>query len=812
MIIRKLVLYKFKRFFLTNITKLTYAPSNNTQLILGKNGSGKSQLFNQLTPLPPVLKKEFYPDGYKIIEISHKGKEYIISSGYHAPNKHSFIVNGTELNTGGTITVQNDLVKEHFRIDNKINEILLGINNFTIMTPNERKKWISHISRTDYSYAIGVYNDLRSRYSVLSGGVKLLESNLEEYNNILSTNGDRDTLVRDIKELNSVIEELLTNIDHSVENDTISVRDSVLKDTELLRRLSNTNITSRGVLVNSITKAGVTIENTKKIITDIMSDIGKIESMRGDKSKSEYIAMREDLIKRMRSIEDGLTSIGITDIDFKDMKNINDNWGEIRPVLIERLNELERYRDTNSRKEDIDALQSTLDSLNSVYDSLEAKRLKLDTELEHLKEHKSKDAVTCPKCNNIFNPGYSADLEKSLTIEKSKLTELLQTKKEEIARITKLLNTTHTRYEHVKGIRELVYRYNNLKPIWVWLLANTKLTEAGFNIDNKLNQIVVLSNDWKDYISYTDKLKQIDTYIEKLTIQEDTYKQLTSTNLEELRKRLYQHKELLSSTTTLLEDNHKLLTTLDHIDTIKDRLKRNIAKHYAIRNNKLKILKNNYLTDVITKLKETHHDLTVKLNRLDNVNSRLVTDKKKLTEYEHRIKVLKIMLAELSPKEGIIAKSINSFLQVFITDINSIINRVWSYKIELQIPDIEDKDLDYKFKVKVDDNEVIEDINRLSSSMKEIVDLAFRIVFMMHFRINDFPLMLDEFGRTFDKEHQYSAYNAIDKILSSSFTQVFIISHYSENYGMLSDADINILSTDGIDAVSKKYNENLILE
>jgi energy-coupling factor transporter ATP-binding protein EcfA2 len=133
MIIRKLILKGYKRLFLNNIDYLEYTPESNIQILLGSNGSGKSSVLNMLNPLPADIKKEFREDGYKYIEITHRNREYIISSNYKDKNKHSFIVDGLELNTGGTKKVQLDLAYEHFKINPSINNILLGLDSLTTM-------------------------------------------------------------------------------------------------------------------------------------------------------------------------------------------------------------------------------------------------------------------------------------------------------------------------------------------------------------------------------------------------------------------------------------------------------------------------------------------------------------------------------------------------------------------------------------------------------------------------------------------------------------------------------------------------------
>ena len=190
---------------------------------------------------------------------------------------------------------------------------------------------------------------------------------------------------------------------------------------------------------------------------------------------------------------------------------------------------------------------------------------------------------------------------------------------------------------------------------------------------------------------------------------------------------------------------------------------------------------------------------------------KLEQDKKLLEEYKKIEYVVSKMLLELSPTEGLIAKSINSFLSVFVKEMNIVIDKIWTYPVEISTCDItEDSDLDYKFKVTINNSETIEDVSKLSSSVKEIVDLAFRIVFMKYMKLQDYPLYLDEFGATFDATHQKLAYDVIDKIMCSDFRQVFIICHFSNLYGNLQNCDFNVIDPNNIDlGTITIYNEHM---
>ena len=138
---------------------------------------------------------------------------------------------------------------------------------------------------------------------------------------------------------------------------------------------------------------------------------------------------------------------------------------------------------------------------------------------------------------------------------------------------------------------------------------------------------------------------------------------------------------------------------------------------------------------------------------------------------------------------------------------NAIINSVWSYDITLLPCQIsEENDLDYKFRVLIDNNQEVEDVSMLSSSMKDIVDLSFRIIFMKYMHLEHMPLILDEFGITMDDKHRHNVYNIIENTLANNFSQLFITAHFKSMYGRFLDSDIVVLDDKNIDLDNIAYN------
>ena len=103
----------------------------------------------------------------------------------------------------------------------------------------------------------------------------------------------------------------------------------------------------------------------------------------------------------------------------------------------------------------------------------------------------------------------------------------------------------------------------------------------------------------------------------------------------------------------------------------------------------------------------------------------------------------------------------------------------------------------------------IKDVAYLSTSMKDIVDLSFKIVFMKYMKLTHMPLMLDEFGVFMDDTHRNKVYDVIENLLSNNFSQIYFTANFKSIYGRFVDSDINILDDKNLELDDIFYNENL---
>ena len=116
--IQSIELKGYRRLLLKNIRSITLTMTEVVQIILGTNGSGKSSLMWELTPLPPNP-QAYSKQGSKRIVVSQGADTYELFTSF-SPVMCTFIKNGIEdLNPGQTMAVQKDMVIEQVRLVEK---------------------------------------------------------------------------------------------------------------------------------------------------------------------------------------------------------------------------------------------------------------------------------------------------------------------------------------------------------------------------------------------------------------------------------------------------------------------------------------------------------------------------------------------------------------------------------------------------------------------------------------------------------------------------------------------------------------------
>ena len=783
--ILKLILKNYNRLFLNNIKTLELTPSKKINLILGTNGSGKSSLIQETSPMP--FDKNEFTDGYKEFHAEHNNKIYILKQ---ADGKFSFMEDMRELNVSGNRKVQLSLIKAKFNYDSDFHKLFTNVKSFTGMTASDRKAWLIKLSSIDYDYSLAYFKRLLSRDRDIRGTIKVMSNKLVEEQTSLLKDEVKEKYKEDLSVINQLIDLLLVNIDSNNSNNKKIDIDSIMLENDKIFSKILTDI-PYDLLEDKIQEKNNII---KELLFRIKSNLDLLDKYKNLKNKN--ITNIDNLYLRKKELNQKLLLIDAeipVYLNKTFIKSIVHSLQAIKEPLGTVLSNvsLSNIHLTIDEHTELNKTIYTLEeNVKILNNTIEKNRLELELSIS-----KKEEEVTCTSCNTKFNPYYSKTKEESLADKINKDTLLLKETEENLKDKYRIKDLYNSKQEAIKLFYNLYDNNLLIKPIIDSVVSNYNIQEDSLIILKELNHAINKSNAW---ISYSDLLEQIidtDKEIEFLNINVNNSNISSISDLE--------HNIMLDNINIVKEKEE--LKKLESDKEIKKHILNfnNIYHKYMVFRNKeyedsIRELRNEFFRDIISYLRDYKFQLEDSIKKSDIINEKVKMLSNEVTKLEQTSRLLRLAIKALCPNEGLIASSILHFMQVLVEDMNYIINSIWSYPMEIKPCNLEDGELDYMFPVVSDNRGTTDDIGRTSSSMKEIIDLSFKMVAMKYSKLEDYPLFLDEFGATMDMAHRVKAYQAIDNLALDTFSQVFIVSHYSGVYNRFSDADTIVMDSKNI--------------
>jgi hypothetical protein len=325
---------------------------------------------------------------------------------------------------------------------------------------------------------------------------------------------------------------------------------------------------------------------------------------------------------------------------------------------------------------------------------------------------------------------------------------------------------------------------------------------------NDYREDIISALEVKQHLKALNEFKRVkqlttDSNISSISVIRD--------NLTEMEKELHSLNVILAKYRDNAKRLNELKELLDGIYYLKDLLVRTSNS----RNNITNLLKENYRNDAINSMiSEVKVMLSKRENMIASINIQLALVKSledTILELKANEISYKKLIDTLSPSTGLIAEGLTGFINTFIKQVNIFVEKIWSYPLvilPIMVTDEGDCDLDYRFIVKINDGDTIPDISKGSGAMREVIDLAFKIISMKYLGLSRYPVYLDEFARTLDHAHRTTAHKTVvDLITQSDFSQVFIVNHYSDLYMSIRNADMTVLHSENI-IIPKDCNIN----
>ncbi len=801
-----LTLSKYKRFNLNGINKIVFTPKQRSNLILGANGSGKSSLLKELSPLPANSNKDFNEGGYKDITIEFHNSIYRLTSGMLGSTKHQFIKDGEELNDGHTKKIQLQLVKEHFNVTPELQEVFLGHKRFTKMSPAERKKYFTNISTVDYTYAINLFNKTKIRHRDLIGGIKILNHKLSTVKSKIISDEEHQILLKQDRIYKDIITSSLTALSNV---DVTALNISTLEtETDILSKFYK-NFTAMNLITDETEESVKTklyiIENE---ITTLIKEID-VTSIKTEVEHLDSNSLKLTLSSLEKEISD-ITTTMYVDLSIKD---ISFTQSYLVSILVKSYDLIDSIV---SSKVSVD--MSVVSSLKLKLDTLKERERTLSRFIHTLNEdktiieaNKDKDTITCGNCGSSWKEGYDAVTHKLILDKLKNHNDSYEVNVKEILSLEKELSETQSKINDISLFKQL-FNNQELKKILYYLLSDLNISTDGEVVKQRLFKIKESLALWVKLTTLNLELENNKNKLLLILKTEDQINNIQLLNKEELElkiNRAYNNRDRYRLLLKQLKDN---VVMKQKLKESSERLI-GLIKQFTINNKKIITIKRNEsLKNIIEYCKKASDELSLTLNNIlynEKLRDSLTIE---IIELEQREVILKNMVNSLSPNSGLIAKSINAFLGVFITDINKLINKIWTYPLNVLPCSIENGDLDYKFNLSVDGEDSDDDISKGSTGQREIIDTCFKLVSMQYLNMLDYPLMLDEFAASFDIEHRERAMKITETLSTmSNFSQMFTVSHFPEAFIKNSNnVDTVVLSEDNILTTDlKSYNKNI---
>lgn len=817
------------------------------QLILGTNGCGKSSLLAELSP-QPANKEFFEKDGFKIIEIEHKGNIYRLSSHFSPKSHHSFMVNGErELNDGGTATAQKELVKQVFNHTQEIHDLFLGIDRFSSMGGAQRQKWLTMLCPTNYDYAIQTFVKFKERGRDTTGALKRAKERLLTEITKAISKEDEERLSQEVNQIHRELNELqahrapVTNPSSFYESRQNALQGELR---ELSLRLLDTRMTAPnedvrnplrerdewGQLIapvfDSVAQIDSAIERLKHAVTGKEALLNKevrehtrlteaLKTLRktGEQGIAELVGRLKQASDRRQTIlgERRLSIMGLNAnaamAAFVSVEPFLQNLFSTIPENADRKYSASNYEST---KQAIYKLKDNRTNQLTQLQNLNAKKA-------HMEQHKNSGTTTCPKCAHSWFAGFSESEYATLLEKADEQHQHIIHTDETVAKLEVEAEENLQYGNEYRSFVRCTQGCPELNPFWDYLFAE------GF-VTNSPRQALGILNTFRHDLELEMQAAKIATEMAQIDDLIRMVEQTGDMNFSETSDQLgvcTSSIDILTHELTLLRaaltEHARYRKQAIEMNDLAERIKNAMRNLSTTNAEMVEMMRRETIQQCIRQYQSS-------LAQKEEILSYVTLQKSLVEDLKEQVTILtkeeaacKELVKHLSPSEGLIAKGLLGFVRVFVGQMNGLIKKIWTYPLQVMdcgVTGTHGTELDYKFPMIVQNaGKPVTDISKGSTGMQEIVNLAFKVTAMNYLGMSDFPLILDEPGPSFDEAHRVSFMHAVKSLMEQRpFPQLFMISHYAQSYGSLTQAEVCVICTNNITIPKTlKYNQHVVL-
>lgn len=805
-----LILVQYNRLSLRHIRYFEYRPTAKTQAILGTNGSGKSSILKELSPLPAIA-TEYGPEGMKEIVYSHKGSIYTLNSAVDPETgkwKYTFIKDDEVLNPGFGIVSYRELVKEHFNYTEDVHSLMTGETRFHEMSVAERRSWLTRLSQTDFTYALRYFKKLSEETRDLQGSITLTQRRLAvELEKAMSKTEEAELDLRLGKEkeiLDFLLDRkrprpVLDERDYSQQITTTAESiESVLRVMESVDSL----YTYRSA--DDFQTATIQLLTTKRVLeTEIANQVKQIEQYQKTEtqvkaaSTSNLDTVRRAIESLEKECEDLVRYIHL-DLWFERPREALSEYEVYQELIASQLTALAEFHEVRYTEAQVHGLrENVIPLLEQRLRVLKGEDERLSLAIKDLELSKSKGETTCPSCTYRWIPNFNeAAYERALQ-------ERTQCREKQVAFQTELTGHSKTLEEglrylsHLSELRRTARAAPAMAAYFNYLFHQI---EAEKPYQTLLTEVPLVKVDLLKFLK-RDQLREMITEKQKFL---DSIATGETADLEKLSAALHTEELALSKKQTEFGQTLRAIAELEQLKklhgtlmTLEADFTRLMASRDSALKTKLEYLQVQLLDEMIRHSKSTLSELELRKSHVRTHQAQLQSLQATIDTSTQRHELMKLAMAALSPTEGLIARGMSAFINHFLSQVNAFIESIWIYPLVLlpvEVSAEDELDLTYRFKVMANDEYSAPDVAKTSMAQRAIIDHAFTAVSMIFLGLEHAPLFLDEFGSSMDYKHRLAAFQAVDALADNeNYSQIFLISHYTQGYGSLANTETLVL-------------------
>lgn len=846
--ITRLDLKHYKPLQFSDHTQLTMSLTAPVQIIVGDNGSGKSSVCRALTPFPPDS-TEYSKDGYKIIELTHEGHRYVLTSDFRHGICHSFRRDDVELNDSGTQKTQTELAISEFGLTPTLTTLCANGLNICNTRPSERRNRLLELYPGDLSFINQHHKAVCSDLRNLSANIKMLRGTqaeleaqllpveelqrlrdqLKQYldlasqadNEIFAISRETDTLERDPhynhhieldpKQLHNRCEELCAQLIEIQRRDPTLFTEDGPKLLESLHAAENDHLQTEQ-------------RRLDKEAAALAKRIAECEHVLDTSAKREAALLNtriEALQERMSML---VLDPAVPLLNAEDFERFEQTTLPRLQFLLERISgKVWPVRGLMKARQRLEEWQRERQSVLWGIDETEHRVGELEQQLNTVVAISPK-----PGCDEACDLRHNFERMRQRSasfLEQTRKTALHQ--RENLHRLDARILRLQTAVSGI-GSQEAVLR--ELEETFAWnhwgrfvlngaplfKVLNCNPTQIG----NNLQRLLIAAKTQQQRETTQRELTETLLKVQALKNTSQPASDLISRTMLEQQIKLEQTLHDLKQAKTKLQSNDVKLQYLRQINSQVVELQKHHGQLHIYVNSQIVQTKVKVRKIQIERLQQAKRRLLLQIGTLEQTINTQEHLKSRL--YEGTLPQLHQLLTKqqtlmhlemaLSPNSGLPHCYLVRFLNTVIRNVNRIISSIWSYDLEI-LPVDETKPLTFDFPVAINRSGRIPDISICSDGQKEIINLAWTIALAeINGALQRYPLKLDEPDKGISHGNRGRVLELLSRLIQQqAIKQLVLINHHDGLYSAFPHCEVLCLSADNI-TVPAVFNQHVELK